>query len=128
MKWRNDQNKSRRSWWVIQLLYSSPLQLKSFSVWKSGLKLLFSEISNLNCSKLVTKLVCWFGHSFHLTKFEHFKFSNLKKWQVWTRFSTIKWFQLTKWWIPKLYNSSRSPTFILVISSFHKVLSDFIKF
>ena len=70
--------------------------------------------------------MCWFGHSFHLTKFEHFKFSNLKKWQVRTRFSTIKWFQLKKWWIPKLYNSSRSTTFILIISSSDKVIVNII--
>ena len=57
-----------------------------------------------------------------MTLFEHFKFSNLKKWQVRTRFSTIKWFQLKKWWIPKLYNSSRSTTFILIISSSDKVI------
>ena len=38
------------------------------------------------------------------------------------RFSTIKWFQLKKWWIPKLYNSSRSTTFILIISSSDKVI------
>ena len=56
MKWRNDQNKSRRSWRVIQLLYSSPLQLKSFSGWKSGLKFSFSEIENLNCPKLVINI------------------------------------------------------------------------
>jgi hypothetical protein len=37
VKWRNDKNKSCRSWWVLQLLYSCHFQLKSFSVWKSGL-------------------------------------------------------------------------------------------
>ena len=57
-----------------------------------------------------------------MTLFEHFKFSNLKKWQVRTRFSTIKWFQLKKWWISKLYNSTRSTTFILIISSSDKVI------
>ena len=54
--------------------------------------------------------------------FEQFKFSNLKKLQVLMRFLTIKWFQLKKWWIPKLYNSSRFKTFILVISSSDKVI------
>ena len=38
------------------------------------------------------------------------------------RFLTTKWFQLKKWWIPKLYNSSRSITFILIISSSDKVI------
>jgi hypothetical protein len=33
-----------------------------------------------------------------------------------------KWFQLKKWWIPKLNNSSRSTTFILVISSSDKLV------
>ena len=61
-----------------------------------------------------------------MTLFEHFKFSNLKKWPVRTRFSTIKWFQLKKWWIPKLYNSSISTTFILIISSSDKVIVNII--
>ena len=47
-------NKSYRSWWVIQLWYSWPFQLKSFSVTKSCLKLSFVEIQNLNCSNFVT--------------------------------------------------------------------------
>ena len=46
----------------------------------------------------------------------------LKKMTSITRFSAIKWFQLKKWWIPKLYNSSRSITFILVISWSDKVI------
>ena len=58
----------------------------------------------------------------HLTLYEMKKFSNLKKCQVRMRFSAIKWFQLKKWWIPKLYNSSRSTTFILIISSSDKVI------
>ena len=39
VKWQDDQNKSCRSWWVEQLLYSSLLHLKSFRVWKFGLNL-----------------------------------------------------------------------------------------
>jgi hypothetical protein len=48
--WRNDQYKSCRSLWVIQLWYLSRFQLKSFGEPKSCLKLLFFEIQNLNCS------------------------------------------------------------------------------
>ena len=47
---RNNQYKSCRSWWVIQLWYLSVFQLKSFGVPKSCLKLHFFEIQNLNCS------------------------------------------------------------------------------
>jgi hypothetical protein len=48
----------------------------------------------------------------------NFKFSN----EVQTKFWNTKWFLLKKWWIPKLFNSWRSTTFILVISSFDKLL------
>ena len=39
VKWQDNQNKSCRSWWVEQLLYSSLLHLKSFRVLKFGLNL-----------------------------------------------------------------------------------------
>jgi hypothetical protein len=37
--WRNDQNRSYRYWWVMQLCYWWLFQLKSFSIWKCCLKL-----------------------------------------------------------------------------------------
>jgi hypothetical protein len=44
------------------------------------------------------------------------------KWQVQTKFENPKLFQMKKWLIPKLYNSWRSTTFILVIFLFDKFL------
>ena len=52
--WKYDQNKSCRSWWVLQLSCSSLFHRKSFGVSKSCLKFLFFEIQNLNCSNQVT--------------------------------------------------------------------------
>ena len=47
---------------------------------------------------------------------------NFKKWQLQTRFWNSKWFQLKKLSPIKLYNSSRSTTFILIISSSDKAV------
>ena len=51
-------------------------------------------------------------------------YSNLKykKRQIQTIFWNIKWIHMKKSWTWKLYNSSRCTTFILVISSFKKVI------
>jgi hypothetical protein len=54
VRWRNDQNKSCRPWWVLQLCCWWLLQPKSFAISKSCLKFLFFEIQNLNCSNQVT--------------------------------------------------------------------------
>ena len=43
MGWRNDQNKSYISWWVIQLYCWWLFQLKTFSIWKYCLKLSYFE-------------------------------------------------------------------------------------
>ena len=61
VKWQDNQNKSCRSWWVEQLLYSSLLHLKSFRVWKFGLKcqiLNFKMCKTLSHPSLI-KLKCW---------------------------------------------------------------------
>ena len=75
----------------------------------------FSKIMSYQVSVLI-----W--SSFLFDKVWALQIFKFQKWQVRMRFSTIKWFQLKKWWIPKLYNSSRSTTFILVISWFDKVI------
>ena len=51
VKWQDDQNKSCRSSWVEQLLYSSLLHLKSFRVLKFGLNLLNFKFQILKCVK-----------------------------------------------------------------------------
>ena len=66
VRWRNDQNKSCRSWCVIQLWYSSLFQLKSFNGWKSHSNLSFFLI--------------WSAQTL----------SNEKKWQFQTWFSNTK--------------------------------------
>ena len=55
VKWQDNQNKTCRSWWVEQLLYSSFLHLKSFRGSKLWFELVFFQIS----------------------KFERFKFSQM---------------------------------------------------
>ena len=67
----------------------------------------------------VTVLIWSFFSFDKVCAIQIFKF---KKWQVLTKFWNIKWFQLKKWWTLKMYNSSRSTTFILVISSYNKVI------
>ena len=93
--WKDDQNKSCRSWWVLQLLFSWLFQFKSFGVSKCCLNLPFLEIQNLNCSNQITwkddqnkscrswwflELCSW--QHFHLKSFYHGKlrlnFLNLK--------------------------------------------------
>ena len=90
--WRSDQNKSCRQWGVQQLLCSRLLLLKSFKVWKSRLKLPFSEIQNYNGSNLVKwkydqNKSCtywwvvqhWYSWVFHLKSFTLSKYCfNLK--------------------------------------------------
>ena len=51
---RNNQNKSCRSCWVLQLLCSWLFEFTSFGVSKICLNVSFIEIQNLNCSNLVT--------------------------------------------------------------------------
>ena len=46
--WRNDYNKSYRSWWVLQLLCWWFFQLKSFTLLKCRFKLTFFEIQILS--------------------------------------------------------------------------------
>jgi hypothetical protein len=65
------------------------------------------------------QICCW--PFLNLTKFECLKFEIFQKWQVWTKIWDTKWFQHKKWWIPKLFNSSRSTNLILTISSFDKI-------
>ena len=108
--WRNDQNKSCRSWWVIQLLCSWLFEFKSFGVSKICLNVSFIEIQNLNYSNLVTwkydqnkscrdwwvlQLLCsWIFHLkpyassiccsmfpyFWNSKFDFFKQSHMRRW------------------------------------------------
>ena len=54
VRWRTDQNKSCRSWSVLQLLCSQLFHLKSFTLWKYYFKLPFFEIQILNCENKVT--------------------------------------------------------------------------
>ena len=54
VKWQDNQNKSCRSWWVEQLLYSSLLHLKSFRVWKFGLNLSNFKFQILKRVNIVT--------------------------------------------------------------------------
>jgi hypothetical protein len=51
--WRNDQNKSCRPWWVLQLWYAWLCYLKSFSVSTFCLKFSNFEIQILSCSNKV---------------------------------------------------------------------------
>ena len=53
LRWRNDQNKSCTSWWVVQLSCSWLFHMKSFGVSKCCLNLPFFEIPNWNGSNRV---------------------------------------------------------------------------
>ena len=66
------------------------------------------------------RLIFWSSFLVNILKFE------FQKWHLQTIFLNIKWFQLKKWWTLKMYNSSRSTTFILIIFSFNKGLVNII--
>ena len=53
IRWRNDQNKSYRSWWVIQLWYSSLLIWNHLMVENLVRTCHFLKFENLNCSNFV---------------------------------------------------------------------------
>ena len=56
-----------------------------------------------------------------------FQIWNFEKQQVRTKIWDPNWFQHKMWWIPKLFNSWISTTFILVISSFDKFLAHIVR-
>ena len=77
-----------------------------------------STIKLYNLSRFTTFSLVIFLYNIFLNSFN----LNLKIWQLQTTFSNTKWFQLKKSSTTKLNNSSRSKTFIFVISSSDEML------
>ena len=99
----------------------------NFTIWELSKLILGQElISNEKfINKEVVELIDMYNFFFIITpcdKVWTIQILNFNKWQLQARFCNTKWFQLKRSWIPKLNNSSRSTTFILVISSSDKLL------